>query len=1053
MFRRCVPFAIASILGVLARGALAIGPEGGIGITAQPDSVERAGTMPECPYGWTQNHSPDRFWSYPIGQYNAWINVDVDLLIDELFGTHPLLNDVTDDEARLFLRSLDWVKSNRFNWPLTDLGMAYQYYAESTAYDSSGSASHHFLLFPICADSARLTFQRDHADIYLGPAVYENESLGPGVYPCGAHAPSYYCCDADEDPPGDPGSWEWHANSLAVTDDFGNRSETYPLWPVTAAHGTIHEFTHLCWDSNTYSYGTHNVTYGEPTEYNELLACSSEYLAGPSPSDLRNDVRYAYSVLHDADTDRPECKEPALPGTPAEVAALVSAQRYHLWRLFGAYLGYEFHDADSLQQSVISRWARHRTPLTDRMERTFCGLAEILDDDSEFGSTLGYGGMYGSDGAYRTAHLFSNYGIARWVNYPVFNSPSGYEPYYFGPDFSPSGSAGQFRKIDAGAGAVWEYAIPPEFLVGGENLGQWTSYPDTADPCSESSPGWYDRWHDTLNVYTHACMPVKVDLWGSNYLVFRADTLLFGPTAVDTLVVQFSWVDSTGANLMNPRVGLWLSVLRYKASLDSLFLRGDLLDLPVETGAAGRWMTGTTVRVPRFRRDGNEAVVIVLTLVANNYSTGMAEDGCLVRRDYHGGEPCVDLRYSYRFRVKTGPPPPQGCPSVSSLAASGYAADNNVLYAARPGGEDVQDVYLLSQKPEAIGGAYRLRLTETADERTRFDQVDLLAVDHAADVHVAALQDGTVGAYRVTARPVVCRDQDGNDVLDLVLASDDEKVTVEAGGWLDVVFPAEGMTRSGGGLEEEGSPEKKYEELPPPGGGGRGDAEEGALSLAPLCYRANDCVSVLDMPAGVVSNGEFITVRVTAPTEYYVDCLSMVERIETPVAVTRCVLSRTEHSASGSCQSALASGDGNYATLAPGDTIDMTFKAPSMKGQRRDFVLLTRGGELGRGGEEPGEEPEASAVTISPMIAPNPFNPSTTVSFIVPAPGGRVAVSIYNMAGKLVRQLLDGDVQAGQQTVTWDGRGKRGENLSSGVYFCRIEVPGQSDQKKLVLLK
>ena len=64
-----------------------------------------------------------------------------------------------------------------------------------------------------------------------------------------------------------------------------------------------------------------------------------------------------------------------------------------------------------------------------------------------------------------------------------------------------------------------------------------------------------------------------------------------------------------------------------------------------------------------------------------------------------------------------------------------------------------------------------------------------------------------------------------------------------------------------------------------------------------------------------------------------------------------------------------------------------------------------------------------------------------------------MAVSIYNMAGRLVRRLADTEMLSGPQTLTWDGRGEHGESLGSGVYFCRIEVPGQSEQKKLVLLK
>lgn len=692
------------------------------------------------------------------------------------------------------------------------------------------------------------------------------------------------------------------------------------------------------------------------------------------------------------------------------------------------------------------------------MERTFCGLAGILDDDQEFGSILGYAPGNGYDGGHRVSQLFSNYGIARWVDPPVLTQGNP-QPYDFGPAFSPCRSAGQFRKIDINQyaqNALWEYAIPPEFVLDNGGVGTWTSYPAPC-PGNPAEVGWQDTTH-AIGVpgIWHGCVPIQVPLWGSNYLVFRADTLDFGWGSTDTLVVKFSWVGENSVNLMSPHVELWLSVLRYSASVDSLFLRGDRLRLPVATERYDRTTGGATVKVPAFRRDANEAVVIVLTLVARDYSIAPIENhrfGCLTRkRWWNSDEPCVDLRYSYRFRVQANPPPPPGggCPFVSSLGASGYASDNNVLAAAWAGGEDVLDTYLLRHKPEAIAGTYRLRLTETEDERSRFDGVELLAIDHAAGTNVAVFPDGTIGTYKVTGAPVACRDQDGNDVLRLVLASDGEAATIKAGGWLDVVFRSDGATRSGGGIGKDGGP---YEKIDPFGRGGRGDGADGALSLASQCYRANPCVSILDIPEGAAPEDGLITLRVTAPTDYRLDRLFTVERSDDPVVVTRCALSSAQHSEFASCVGALAAEDGVYAALAQGDTIDLTFAVPKMRGEERDFVLLTRGGEVGRGGDEVDEQPEAAVATISPTIAPNPFNPSTTISFSVPSPGGRVAVSIYNMAGKLVRRLADADMPQGQRTLAWDGRGELGESLSSGVYFCRIETPGESDQKKLVLLK
>jgi len=1015
--------------------------EGGVGISSEPDSIaELSGTAPYCP-PWTLDYG-DRFYSYDIWNLGVrWIDKDIDLLIDNQFGVNPPVNAVTTGEANTLLEALDLQHSNRFEQPFTDLAIAYQYFAKAAAYDSLG-VERRFSLFPVCTDTARQK-QTGHIDVYLSPAKYDNEpdSLLIGY---GATSPAPWVDDEE-----DPGSPEWHHNSLSVTDNYGNRGSDETLWPKVAAAGAVHEFTHLCWASNSWSHGSHWLFY-EPVAYNELLACASEYMAVPPDTNLGGDLRYIYSVLDDAGSDS-TCWDPSRMRQHVKP----HDQRYHLWRLFGAYLAYQFDAPDSLQNSLIARWAQNVTDWGNDdvgMERTFCGLARILDDDEEYEDLLGH-----ETGAERMSQLFANYGVARWVDYPILPSGSP-QVYDFGADFSPHYSAGQFDKHDNsylyGQNALWEYVMPPEFVLDGDNIDTWTAYPDTTDTLCPDE--WLDRlhWHDPVTTgIWHGCVPIQVDLWGSNYLVFRADTLAFGLSAVDTLVVEFDWVDAGGDTLLNPRVELWLSVLRYKSSVPNLFLKPNRMRLPVDTQLYHRSVGGATVRVPAFKRNQNEAVVVVLTLVPRGYDDGPGSTSSCMSRAPLSGEPCVDLHYSYRFRVMEGDPEPPGggCPFVSSLGRTGYTPDNNVLAPAWAGGDDVVDSYLMQQRPEASDGAYRLRLSEAEEEQSRFDRLQLLAVDHDRDAEAAVFPDGTIGTYRVTGEPLACRDQDGSDVLSLVLASDGEAATVKASGWFDVVFASGGGTRDGGGIGEEGGPIQKVD---PFGRGGRGDGGEGTLSFAQQCYRANQCVSILDMPGDVVPQDGLITLRLTAPTDYRLDRLFTVERSEEPLTVTQCGLTSAHYaSQASSCISALTAEDGVYASLAKGDTIDLAFAVPKMAGEARDFVLISKGGEVSRGSESEDQQPEAGAATISPAVSPNPFNPSTTISFAVPDPGGRVAVSIYNMAGRLVRRLADTEMLSEPQTLTWDGRGEHGESLGSGVYFCRIEVPGQSEQKKLVLLK
>ncbi len=84
---------------------------------------------------------------------------------------------------------------------------------------------------------------------------------------------------------------------------------------------------------------------------------------------------------------------------------------------------------------------------------------------------------------------------------------------------------------------------------------------------------------------------------------------------------------------------------------------------------------------------------------------------------------------------------------------------------------------------------------------------------------------------------------------------------------------------------------------------------------------------------------------------------------------------------------------------------------------------------------------------------PNPFNPVTRIAYSVKE-AGPVTIEVYNVAGRVVRTLLDTEVDAGSSGfVVWDGTGDGGERCASGVYFYRIAAPGFTTSRKMVMLK
>ena len=83
---------------------------------------------------------------------------------------------------------------------------------------------------------------------------------------------------------------------------------------------------------------------------------------------------------------------------------------------------------------------------------------------------------------------------------------------------------------------------------------------------------------------------------------------------------------------------------------------------------------------------------------------------------------------------------------------------------------------------------------------------------------------------------------------------------------------------------------------------------------------------------------------------------------------------------------------------------------------------------------------------------PNPFNPTTTIDFKV-ASAANVNISVFNVLGQRVRNLVDQDLAAGSYSTTWDGRDDSSQPLASGVYFYRLQSGSYVESRKMTLLK
>jgi hypothetical protein len=83
---------------------------------------------------------------------------------------------------------------------------------------------------------------------------------------------------------------------------------------------------------------------------------------------------------------------------------------------------------------------------------------------------------------------------------------------------------------------------------------------------------------------------------------------------------------------------------------------------------------------------------------------------------------------------------------------------------------------------------------------------------------------------------------------------------------------------------------------------------------------------------------------------------------------------------------------------------------------------------------------------------PNPFNPTTAISYSI-AKQGDVTLKVYNTKGQLVKTLVNGVQTKGKHTVIWNGNDDNGRPVASGMYLYRMQSGKFSSTKKMMMLK
>ncbi|MDD2890045.1 MAG: FlgD immunoglobulin-like domain containing protein [bacterium] len=99
------------------------------------------------------------------------------------------------------------------------------------------------------------------------------------------------------------------------------------------------------------------------------------------------------------------------------------------------------------------------------------------------------------------------------------------------------------------------------------------------------------------------------------------------------------------------------------------------------------------------------------------------------------------------------------------------------------------------------------------------------------------------------------------------------------------------------------------------------------------------------------------------------------------------------------------------------------------------------------------EEKAISKSFITLKTSPNLFSNNISISYSINGNSKDVQVGIYDIAGNLVKELVNGKYNTGTYTTCWDGHDKTNKPLSSGIYFCSLTSGNQKIINKMILMK
>ncbi len=368
--------------------------------------------------------------------------------------------------------------------------------------------------------------------------------------------------------------------------------------------------------------------------------------------------------------------------------------------------------------------------------------------------------------------------------------------------------------------------------------------------------------------------------------------------------------------------------------------------------------------------------------------------------------------------------------------------ENSLLW----GTQDAQasDLYKLAAMANPSDGTYRLNVWAAGGRQAELDELSLGIVDH--DPTLAAVAGGDSVYLGVLGSIASAMDAKGQDIANL-----GEPLAFEAG--QEIVI---GLAGNAPGtalvVESTGTPGAK-DSL---GILVQQQQEDSSWTTIATIHPRRNADSY------AVRTGGGGTVRLVFLRQCVLRSVGQLAVMEATIP-QRLQLTQADHSRLGAVSGAISAKEGEVATLLPGDAVSLAFAASDLDPSRaRGVFLVAHGafqpvaedasGQLGTSGSQASDAAGPAWEFALGAARPNPTSGEVSINYTL-ARESNVTLRIYNVAGRLVRDLVGERQKAGPHDTIWNLRDNSGVRVSSGVYFYRLVAEEWSSQKKVVFLE